>query len=123
VKTSSNLCYRYISRCPVALFKSEVMPSIINCATEATQLDHRDANQSVLKFLFDIVRSGLRLKDALDFPERQLLVRNMMLRHGELIVYKVIYGGIIALPMYTLQDITELLFELKELMPEVSIFL
>jgi hypothetical protein len=75
-----------------------------------------------MKFLFEIVHTGRRSKEAPDYAERQLLIKNILTQHGPQILYKILYGGIVSLPMYTLNDITEVVYEIKELMPEVSIF-
>jgi len=43
-----------------------------------------------------------------------------MIQHGATLVHALIYGMIFILPMYTFQDISELLYEMKEVMPTVS---
>lgn len=111
--------FRFLQRCPIALLKSDILTTLVTCATQATQLDHREANVSVVKFLFDLVHSGRRHSDAVDFAERKLLVRNTMNQHGPNLISMLIYGVIFQLPTYTISDIAELLYEIKELMPKV----
>ncbi|NWY63710.1 TNPO3 protein, partial [Erithacus rubecula] len=53
------LAARFIQRSPVTLLRSQVMIPILQWAIAATTLDHRDANCSVMKFLRDLVHTGL----------------------------------------------------------------
>jgi len=103
----------------VALLKSEIISPLIQCATHATQLDHREANVSVMKFLYDVVHAGRRQKDSPDFAERQALVKVILNQTAPQLIHSVVYGVIFVLPSYTISDISELLYEIKEVMPEV----
>lgn len=99
--------------------KSDILSTLVSCATQATQLDHREANISVVKFLFDLVHSGKRHSDAPDYAERKTLVRNIMMQHGPNLTSMLIHGVIFQLPTYTISDICELLYEIKEVLPKV----
>jgi transportin-3 len=111
---------RYIQRCPLAILKSDIIAPLIQCATQATQLDHREANVSVMKFLYDMVHTGRRQKDSQDFTERQALVKGILIQTAPQLLYMVIYGVIFNLPTYTMNDISELIYEIKEVMPQES---
>lgn len=50
---------RFIQRSPVTLLRSQVILPILQWAIAATTLDHRDANCSVMKFLRDLVHTGV----------------------------------------------------------------
>lgn len=50
---------RFIQRSPVTLLRSQVMIPILQWAIAATTLDHRDANCSVMKFLRDLIHTGV----------------------------------------------------------------
>ena len=43
------------------------------CAVEASSLHHREANASVLKYIFDLLHVGRRKEEQDDFAERQAL--------------------------------------------------
>ena len=43
------------------------------CAVEASSLHHREANASVLKYIFDLLHVGRRKEESEDFAERQAL--------------------------------------------------
>ncbi|NWR24548.1 TNPO3 protein, partial [Emberiza fucata] len=53
------LAARFIQRSPITLLRSQVMIPILQWAIAATTLDHRDANCSVMKFLRDLIHTGV----------------------------------------------------------------
>lgn len=53
------LATRFVQRSPVTLLSSSVVIHIIQCAIAATSLDHRDANCSVMKFVRDLIHTGV----------------------------------------------------------------
>lgn len=55
---ASSLC-RFVQRSPVTLLSSGIIVHIIQCAIAATTLDHRDANCSVMKFVRDLIHTGV----------------------------------------------------------------
>ena len=48
-----------MQRSPVTLLSSGIIVHIIQCAIAATTLDHRDANCSVMKFVRDLIHTGV----------------------------------------------------------------
>lgn len=50
---------RFIQRCPIVLLRSQVLMHVLQWAIASTTLDHRDANCSVMKFLRDLVHTGV----------------------------------------------------------------
>lgn len=50
---------RFVQRSPVTLLSSGIIVHIIQCAIAATTLDHRDANCSVMKFVRDLIHTGV----------------------------------------------------------------
>lgn len=53
------LATRFVQRSPVTLLSSSIVIHIIQCAIAATSLDHRDANCSVMKFVRDLIHTGV----------------------------------------------------------------
>lgn len=53
------LATRFVQRSPVTLLSSSIVVHIIQCAIAATSLDHRDANCSVMKFVRDLIHTGV----------------------------------------------------------------
>lgn len=54
-----SLAFRFVQRSPVTLLSSSIIVHIIQCAIAATSLDHRDANCSVMKFVRDLIHTGV----------------------------------------------------------------
>lgn len=50
---------RFIQRSPVTLLRSQVVIPILQWAIASTTLDHRDANCSVMRFLRDLIHTGV----------------------------------------------------------------
>lgn len=56
---SFHVSLRFVQRSPVKLLSSSIIIHIIQCAIAATTLDHRDANCSVMKFVRDLIHTGI----------------------------------------------------------------
>lgn len=54
-----HLYFRFVQRSPVTLLGSTIIVHILQCAIAATTLDHRDANCSVMKFVRDLIHTGV----------------------------------------------------------------
>lgn len=48
--------YRFLQRIPQEFLSSGALPTVMQCASLACCLDHRDANSSVMKFLYDFTK-------------------------------------------------------------------
>lgn len=112
--------FRYLQRCPLAILQSDVVIPLVQCATQATQLDHREANVSVTKFLYDLIHSGRRQKEGSDYLERNTLVKKILIPTAPQLLCTLINGVIFTLPSYTINDIAEVFYEIKEILPLVS---
>ena len=47
-----------MQRSPLAFLQSAVVKPILSCAIAACSLDHKDANNSVMKFITEFVRAA-----------------------------------------------------------------
>ena len=45
-------------RCPVPFLQNTFLETLLGVALHAAQLEHRDANASVMKFLTELIRCG-----------------------------------------------------------------
>ena len=63
-------------------FFSDVIPSILECALMAINLDHKDANGSVMKFIFDLFHLGRSKEEREDFELRSAIVHRFRLEYG-----------------------------------------
>ncbi|XP_051911011.1 transportin-3 isoform X2 [Hippocampus zosterae] len=105
------LATRFVQRSPVTLLSSSIIVHIIQCAIAATSLDHRDANCSVMKFVRDLIHTGVANDHTEDFDLRKRLIGQAMEQHGQQLVTQLMHSCCFCLPPYTLPDIAEVLWE------------
>ncbi|XP_056311784.1 transportin-3 isoform X2 [Danio aesculapii] len=106
------LATRFVQRSPVTLLSSNIIVHIIQCAIAATTLDHRDANCSVMKFIRDLIHTGVTNDHEDDFEVRKRLIGQAMEQHGQQLVNQLINTCCFCLPPYTLPDVAEVLWEI-----------
>ncbi|KAI2665443.1 Transportin-3 [Labeo rohita] len=106
------LATRFVQRSPVTLLNSSIIVHIIQCAIAATTLDHRDANCSVMKFIRDLIHTGVTNDHEDDFEMRKRLIGQVMEQHGLQLVTQLINTCCFCLPPYTLPDVAEVIWEI-----------
>ena len=47
--------------------QTEFLKSVVECGLMSTSLEHREANASVMKFFYDLLRAGRTREDQEDF--------------------------------------------------------
>ena len=91
---------------------------------QATALDHRDANASVMKFFFDLLHFGRSKEERNDFKERVAFVKHFREEYGSKLVDSLIRATVFNLPSYTFHDVGDVIFELMLLdRPTVCVWL
>lgn len=109
------LSVRFMQRMPLPLLQSPVVAPIINCATLACTLDHRDANMSVMKFLSNLLAHGKPNGDA----EIKPFVQQIVQIHGETLIGNLLYSSIFYLHPNMLADVADVFMEIKFINNEV----
>jgi transportin-3 len=109
------LVVRFIQRMPLHFLQSQLVTPIIQCATLACTLDHRDANMSVMKFLSNLLAHGKVNGDAAIRP----FVQNIVQLHGETLVGNLIYSSVFYLHSNMLADVVDVLMEIKFISNEI----
>lgn len=106
------LCTRFLQKAPVILLQSSVLKAILRCALASCVLDHKDANASVMKFFYDLIK-GSRLREEFpDFHQRHSLIRGILIEHGQSLVSTLIQACVFHLPSYMFPDVADVIFEL-----------
>ena len=77
---------RFLQRAALPYLQSHFVNSIIECALVACLLDHKDANGSVMKFIFDLFHLGRSKEEREDFEERSAIVQKLMVEFGPRII-------------------------------------
>ncbi|KAG6461264.1 hypothetical protein O3G_MSEX012527 [Manduca sexta] len=104
------LCIRYLQRVPLEFLSSGAMPAVIQCAILATSLDHREANSSVMRFLYDFVRAANCSR-----PEKQQIkavADELLNTYGQELMYALMEASVIHLHAYMLSEVGEVVVEL-----------
>lgn len=109
------LSVRFIQRMPLHFLQSPILAAIIQCATLACTLDHRDANMSVMKFLSNLLAHGKPNGDA----EIKPYVQQIVLIHGETLIGNLLYSSIFYLHSNMLGDVVDVFMEIKFINSEV----
>lgn len=103
------LVVRFIQRMPLSFLQSQLVTPIIQCASLACTLDHRDANTSVMKFLSNLLAHGKANGDSAIQP----FVKHIVQLHGEGIIVNLLYASIFYLHSNMLSDVVDVLMEMK----------
>lgn len=103
------LAVRFIQRMPLHFLQSPIVAPIIQCATLACTLDHRDANMSVMKFLSNLLAHGKPNGD----PEIRPFVQQIVQIHGETLIGNLLYSSIFYLHSNMLSDVADVFMEIK----------
>uniref|UniRef100_A0A4W3H4C7 Transportin-3 n=1 Tax=Callorhinchus milii TaxID=7868 RepID=A0A4W3H4C7_CALMI len=109
------LATRFIQRSPATLLQSQIIVHILNCAIAAVILDHRDANCSIMKFLRDLIHTGVSKDHEDDFELRKGLIKEVMAQHGQHLVNQLLQAVCFCLPPYTLPDLAEVIWEIMQI--------
>ncbi|CRK91246.1 CLUMA_CG004926, isoform A [Clunio marinus] len=103
------LAVRYIQRMPLHFLQSPIVSPIIQCATLACTLDHRDANASVMKFISNLLAHGKPNGNS----EIRPFVQHIVELQGETLVGNLLYSSIFCLHHNMLGDVADALLEIK----------
>ncbi|XP_034948229.1 transportin-3 [Chelonus insularis] len=106
------LCSRFLQRAPIAFLHSPARISIIDCALSACSLNHKDANASVMKFFFEMLRCGRNYDERSDFTIRRQLVQSVLREKGQTLVTNLLHAAVFSLSIYMLQDVADVFIEL-----------
>jgi transportin-3 len=75
-------------------------------------LDHREANESVIKFIIELLRCGMSKEVTEDSDLKRQMVHAVTAEHGQTLVTNLLNACLYCLPSYMLLDSADLLYEL-----------
>lgn len=104
------LCIRFLQRIPAEFLSSGAIGTVVQCALLAAALDHREANSSVMKFLYDLVRVANSIRP--DQMHIKGLATELLKTYGEELQYALIESSVLHLHSYMLADVAEVQLEL-----------
>ncbi|KAJ2950305.1 hypothetical protein O0L34_g11671 [Tuta absoluta] len=104
------LCIRFLQRIPLEFLSSGAMPAVMQCSLLASSLDHRDANSSVMKFLYDLVKAANSTRQ--DKQQIKALATETLVSYGEAVTHALISASVLHLHSYMLGEVAEVLLQL-----------
>lgn len=103
---------------PAAFFGQNVAEDFIRAAVHTIELDHPDANKSVVQFLTEILSIGKR---ALNFGVDNEVVKNHILNYGSELLYQSLQASIFTLSANLRYDVANIIKTLVQLDSAVSL--
>ncbi len=94
---------------PLHFLQSHIVTPIIQCATLACSLDHRDANMSVMKFLSNLIAYGKESSE----PTIRPYVQQIVQIHGEVLICNLLHSSLFCLHPNMIADVVDVLMEIK----------
>ncbi|KAF7284856.1 hypothetical protein GWI33_021499 [Rhynchophorus ferrugineus] len=108
------LCGRFTRRASKAFLTCSALGPILQCALMASQLEHKEANVSVMKFFCDLISQGVTGQLQPDFRERVKLVQGILNQFGQQLVTTLIQSCVFYLQTYLLPDVADVFIQLLE---------
>ncbi|XP_045494746.1 transportin-3 [Colias croceus] len=102
------LCIRYLQRIPTEFVDSGCAAAVFECGIMAVKLDHRDANCSLMKFLYDVLKLA---NDDMQTPLGSK-VNAIISQYGEELTYALLEASVLYLHSYMLSEVAEVVLEL-----------
>ncbi|CAK1600531.1 unnamed protein product [Parnassius mnemosyne] len=106
------LCIRYLQHVPVAFLSCGAAGGALQCACRAARLDHRDANSSLMKFLYDLLRAANDTPTSDQQQQIQGLANEALSMYGEELTFALLEAATLHLHQYMLGEVGEVLLEL-----------
>lgn len=106
------LCTRFLQRASVPFLKSPVLESLIQCSLAAATLDHREANSSVMKFFYDLLKISRTHQQNMESEKE--LVKDLISKHGQTLVLTLLHASVFCLSTYMLPDVADVIYEMLQ---------
>ncbi|RVE50748.1 hypothetical protein evm_004658 [Chilo suppressalis] len=103
------LCIRFLQRIPLDFLSCGALDAVVECARLASKLDHREANSSVMKFLYDL---GSAANNVRGKEEVKKLASEALQRHGEELTYALLEACVLHLHAYMIAEVADAMLEL-----------
>lgn len=101
-----------MQRAPIRFLQSTALNPILQCALSACSLVHKEANTSVMKFLYDVISTGHLGRKQPDWETRNALVKSILNQFGQQLVTNLIHASVFCLHSYMLCEISDVIVEL-----------
>ncbi|CAG2110055.1 unnamed protein product, partial [Medioppia subpectinata] len=97
------LCTRTLQKCSISFLTNPMLDNILNLTLASIQLDHREANSSVVKFVIELIDIKY---------SKELIDKLLKERLGQRLVEATINATLFHLPTYLVPDMSDILWSL-----------
>jgi transportin-3 len=104
------LCTRFLQKRPEKFLTESMLDPILNLTIAAMQLDHREANNSVTKFLVELIESSKASSSSL--AAKAIISKILSDKIGQDLMNTVINCALFNLPSYFVPDMADILWQL-----------
>ncbi|CAG2168202.1 unnamed protein product [Oppiella nova] len=104
------LCTRTLQKCSNCFLTNNMLDNILNLTLASIQLDHREANNSVVKFVIELI-DGKYSKELID--------KILMERFGQRLMDAVVNATLFHLPTYLVAEMSDILWSLMQWNPDL----
>ncbi|XP_057317211.1 transportin-3-like [Hydractinia symbiolongicarpus] len=109
------MCIRFLQRCTLSFLKNESIDSVIQLSIAGITLDHREANQSIMKFFVELIKCTYIDQNRAEYNEvreRVSLVEKLLEKYGQNIVQGIVSACAGGIQGYMLPDTADVLWEM-----------
>lgn len=90
-----------LQKCPEAFLQNDMLDNILNLTLASIQLDHREANSSVVKFVIELIDIKY---------SKQVIEKLLREKIGQRLVDAVVNATLFHLPTYLVPDMSDILW-------------
>ncbi|XP_065647772.1 transportin-3 isoform X2 [Hydra vulgaris] len=111
------LCIRFLQKCTLGFLKNDSIDSTVQLAIAGTMLDHRDGNQSVMKFFVELIKcTQVEQSNPLfdEVQERVSAVESLLGKYGQEIVKGLVNACAGGVQSYMLPEAADVLWEMLQ---------
>lgn len=106
------LTLRCLQKMPIAFLQNPIAKNILLCGIASLSIHHRDANESVTKYLVEFIKFANDKPESQEFSTRHSLILDMLKDYGQALVQAVVKASI-DLPNSLIDNSAEVVYELS----------
>ncbi|KAI6194285.1 CDK-activating kinase assembly factor MAT1 [Aphelenchoides besseyi] len=108
------LSVKFLYRMPTAFFQQDVAEQIVQCAIFCVELDHSDANKSVVQFLTEVLSLSSSIRCSPSLKNTVQKVKMLISKYGQQLLWHCMHGSIFVLSCHLRYDVARLIRSLLQ---------
>ncbi|KAI6227965.1 Transportin-3 [Aphelenchoides besseyi] len=115
------LSVKFLYRMPTAFFRQDIAEQILQCAIFCVELDHPDANKSVVQFLTEVLSLSSSTRCPPSLKDTVEKVKMLISKYGQQLLWHCMHGSIFVLSSHLRYDVARLIRSLLQVDAAVSV--